>query len=221
MDNITLPDGLTVPQGMKYWELPAGEEGIEFWGRFIDEVDTDNGGLRWAQLKLFKILDTNPEHDSKCPEEENRGMYGKELWFLYTIGHTLVVHGLDSSCNRGVRSKISGFPAVNTDHADLEECPDCTPAVDWDADGEYRIEITWYSDTTCQSADKVIRSLYRAPSCKNCRDRPHEGVRCRSCGCTDYAEAPRMLSIPGRRLIEQVKKVDPEIAKAAARTRKL
>ena len=225
MNYMAPPEGLTIPQGMRYCELPAGEEGLEFWGRFLDKVDTDSGDrLRWAELRLYKYLDTNPEHDDSWDLDDGfRGTYGQEIWLLYTVGHSLVYHAADSSCNRGVRSKVSEFPAANADHEDLEPCEQCSPA-DWETvnpDEEFRLEITWYSYTPCATGEAVVRSLYRPPSCKNCRDKPHEGVRCRSCGCTSYAEAPRMLSIPGRRLIEQVRKIDPDIARSASRIRKL
>lgn len=217
MDEVTL----SIPQGMKHYELPAGEETLDFWGRFIYKVDTESGERsRWAELRLYKIIDTNEDHGAFLdPDDEDFDMYGKELWLLYTIGHTLVYHELGSTCNRGIVVAAGDFPERAEDPEQLEPCEYCHPS-DWTlahAEDQYELEITWYSYTPCQTADKVIRSLYREPRCRNCRDKPHEGVRCHRCGCGSYIEAPRTLSIPGRRLIEQVKRLDPEIAVAAAR----
>jgi hypothetical protein len=210
--------GIPVTEYMRHYRLPAGEETLDFTGRLIDKTDTDSGDrLRWAELQLYKILDTNPEHDGNCPDEENRNMLGKELWLLYTIGHTLVYHAADG-CKKGVRMPARDFPSRAENVNELEPCEECNPG-DWQgSEEEFRLEITWYSYTPCQSAERVIESLYREPRCSSCRHKPHEGY-CR-CGCERYREAPRSLSNPGRQLIEQVRQVDPEIARAAAKVRK-
>lgn len=205
---------------MRHYQLPAEGETLDFTGRFIDKVDTDSGDrLRWAELQLYKILDTNPDHDDDCPDPENRGMYGRELWLLYTIGHTMVYHAADGRCKGGIRTAARDFAAKAEKASDLEPCEDCSPG-EWrdDPDAEYRLEVPWYSYTACQTADKVIRSLYRKPKCESCWHKPHDACWC---GCREYKEAPRTLSVPGFQLLTQVKEKDPEIARAAAKVKRL
>jgi hypothetical protein len=36
---MTLP----IPPGMKHYELPAGEQTLDFWGRLIYAIDNDRG----------------------------------------------------------------------------------------------------------------------------------------------------------------------------------
>jgi hypothetical protein len=226
------PADLTLPAGMKYYELPTGDYPLVFWGRFLDEEDTDDGKRnRWAHLKLFEIIDTNPSHDSSLKEsDENREMYGRKMYLLYTIGHTLVYHDEDAACRGGVRMRVSDFPRKTADFPlteedpDLEPCETCNPADYHSASPEdfFRLEITWYTVVPCQSAGKLIRSLYRDPRCENCRHKPHEGKRCYQCStCTQYKEAPRSLSGPGRNLLEKVKDQEPEIAQAMGMKRRL
>ena len=225
------PLDLKLPAGMKLYELPTGDYPLVFWGRFLEEEDTDDGKRkRWAHLMLFGIIDTNPAHDSSLPpEDENYQMYGKTMYLLYTIGHTLVYHDEDAACRGGVRMRVSEFSRKTADFPhgdddpDLEPCEECSPG-DYHsaAPGDFfRLEITWYSDTPCQSADKLIRSLYRDPRCSNCRHKPHEGRRCYQCTCPQYKEAPRSLSGPGRNLLEKVRDQEPEIAKAMGTKRRL
>lgn len=219
---------LTIPAGMRHYELPGTKGPVEFDGRLIDVTDTDNGERdRWAELRLYKIVDTNPEHDENALGEDHC-MYGKEMWLVYTIGHTLVYHEAGSSCNRGIEARVAEFSSLTADFPqgpddpDLEPCAECRPLDYHDAadDDIYELEVTWYRHIPCQTADKVIRSLYREPRCEPCRHKPHEGRRCR-CGCSNYQESTPMLSIPGSRLIAKVKAKDPEIARAAAVKTKL
>src|SRR5208282_4902624 len=226
----TPPADLTIPLGMRHCELPTGDYPLEFWGRFVREEDTDTGeSKRWAHLLLYAIIDTNPEHDTSLPEtDENYGMYGKEMYLLYTIGHTLVYHDEDATCRGGVRVKVADFPRKNIDFPssdedpDLEPCDACTPR-DYRIASEdefFKLEVTWYSYTPCQTADKLIRSLYRDPRCETCRHKPHENRRC-PCRCANYREAPRTLSTPGRNLLEGARDTEPEIAKAMGMKKRL
>jgi hypothetical protein len=190
--------------GMRHFELPAGEETLDFTGRLLAAVDNDRGDRpRWAELRLYKILDSTE---------------GKEIWLIYTIGHTLVYHCGNSPCNRGIPVPVEEFAARAEDPGNAEPCEVCKPA-DWqDASPGtlFELEVTWYSYTPCSSAEKVLDALRREPRCKNCRHKPHETYRC-WCDCRDYAEAPRPLSVPGARLVESVKAIDPDIARAAGR----
>ena len=225
----TFPENLTLPAGMKYHELPTGDNPLVFWGKFLHEVDTDDGNRsRWAHLQLYKIIDTDPSHDSLLKrEDENHDMYGKQMWLLYTIGHTLVYHDKDSSCRGGVRMRVSEFARksadfpLSEDDPELEPCEKCSPSDYRHASpGDFfRLEITWYSYTPCQSATKLIQSLYRDPRCAVCRHKPHS--KCWTCGCTTYKEAPRTLSVPGRELLEGVRDTEPDIAAALGAKRRL
>ena len=70
----------------------------------------------------------------------------------------------------------------------------------------------------CRSAGELLTAGRKEAKCRNCFHRPHgipgSGEKCRGCGCDDYAEAPRPLSIPMQRLLAQVKGKEPEIAMA-------
>lgn len=196
-------DALEIPAGMRHFELPAGEETLDFHGRLLGSVDNDRGDRpRWAELRLYKILSSG----------------GEEMWLLYTVGHTMIYHAAGAECNKGIAVRAGDFPQRAEDPDGLEPCTTCAPP-DWqDADGEelFELEVTWYTYTPCPTADKVLDALRREPRCKHCAHKPHEGYRC-GCACESYEEAPRTLSVPGRRLVEHVKHRDPEIAKAAAR----
>jgi hypothetical protein len=219
LDDMTLPP---IPEEMTEHKLPADGEILHFWGKFLASEDTDSGdSLRWAELQLYRITDTNPDHDDFCHDLEYRGLYGKQMWLLYTVGHSVVYHDLDG-CAKGVKIKGSDFPGKTEEPLqDLTACSQCRPA-DWrkNPGEEFRLEVTWYSYTPCPTAGKVITSLYRDPRCATCRDRPHKDSRCRRCGCEDFVAEPRVLSVPGRRLVEKVSRVDPEIAQAAAKVKR-
>ena len=221
---------LAVPAGMTRHELPATEEVLHFWGYLIDRVDNDSGDrLRWAELRLYKILDSNENHDAELtygewqlafPDEDpdDYGMYGQELWLLYTIGHSLVVHELDTTCrHHGVRSTPAEFRRHNEDYEDLEPCTVCHPDM---TDSSFELETTWYSWTRCQTPEKVLLSLRKEASCKHCTHKPHRDRGC-WCKCPEYAEGPRPLSVPGERLLRQASGLDPEIAAVFSKRRQL
>lgn len=223
MDHVTAPEGIEIPAGMRYCELPAEDETLQFWGRFLDSEDTDTGdSLRWAELRLYRIVDTNPDHDDRL-HDENKAMFGKQMWLLYTVGHSLIYHSFRANCKGGKPVPAGDFNDRADDASELTGCPDCSPD-DWEnalPGTLFRLEVPWYSYTPCQSAGKVIRSLYRRARCQNCGDGPHDGGKCRRCWCEDYREAPRTLSVPGRALLEKVAKIDPDIAQAMTKTKRL
>jgi hypothetical protein len=193
---------ISIPPGMKHWELPTEEGTLDFTGRLIHAVDNDRGDRpRWAELRLYKILSDE----------------GSEMWLLYTIGHTMVYHRENSECNRGIAVRAAEFWSRAEDPEGLEPCVRCAPP-DWRLDQEavFDLEVTWYTYTPCATAEKVIEALRKPPSCARCGHKPHETYAC-WCRCEDYAEGLRPLSAPGKRLIEQVRLLDPEIAKASAR----
>ena len=184
-----LTEALANPSGMRHYELPAGEETLDFYGRLICAVDNDRGDRpRWAELRLYKVQ----------PEDEG----SKELWLLYTIGHTMVYHSYNGECNKGVAVRAGDFPERAEDPEGLEACIVCTPA-EWseaEEDQLFELEVTWYSYTPCPTADKVLDALRRDARCKNYMHKPHETYQC-WCKCQEYIEGPRLLSVPGRRLI--------------------
>jgi hypothetical protein len=215
---------------MEIWELPI-EDGntLNILGRRIDGVDNDSGDrLRWAQLQLFKCIDRDPSHDDSLPPgNPNRGMYGKEIYLLYTTGHSVVVHDPSGICKtEGVRLPASRFPEENEDFRDLEPCPKCHPDLsvlpldgeeeDWEdlpPALEFNLEVSWYSHTLCRDAGLVIDALRK---CRNCSHRSHRSWTC-ACNCDEYLEGP--LTSPGRKLVEQCVPLDAGIA-AAYRVKK-
>ena len=208
-------------EGMTWTTLPADGHPIKFLGRLLSETDTDDRErLRWAELRLYKIIDTNPAHDDSLPgEDEDHGMYGKPMWLLYTVGHSLVYHQL-GACPGGIIVRKADIAVRADNPGDLEPCPKCRPQ-DWTQmadDQKLRLEVTWYSYTPCQSAEKVIQSLWRNLQCLTCHDEAHQDRVCGRCGCRRYREAPRQLSVPGHQLIEQVRLLDEEIDRAAGMT---
>jgi hypothetical protein len=214
------PQGFPVPDGFTWHELPTDAQPLVFLGRHLETEDTDDGDRpRWTELRLYRVIDTHPEHDDSLPPgNENRGMYGKQMWLLYTIAHSLIYHAVDG-CAKGVATLISDFPAKAEDLGGLEPCPQCLPP-DWESlpgDARLRLEMPWYPYTICQSPEKVIRALQREARCEDCQEtcrrKPHRGV-C-SCGCRSYREEPRTLSGPGHNLIEKVRRIDPDIDAAA------
>lgn len=199
---------LAIPEGMRHYELPTREETLDFTGKLIHAEDNDQGDRpRWAELRLYRILNTDPDGE----------LFGEQTWLLYTIGHTMVYHA-EHGCNRGILVPAGDFPETAEDPEGLEPCVRCRPPR-WDdvpSGTSLRLEVTWYTWTACETPDMVYSSLCREPQCKNCLDKPHKTYAC-SCGCEEYEQAPRVLSVPGRRLWEQARRLDPDIAKAAAR----
>lgn len=200
MTDVTLPP---IPADMTYHQLPEAS----FWGKFLAEADTDNGhNPRWAQLQLFAIIDTNSAHKE----------FGERIWLLYTTGHSLVVHALDG-CGLGLMAKAREFGEVTTESPDdLVPCADCHPG-DWtlNPDGEYSLEVARHTSIPCQTAEKVIRSLCRDPRCETCKHLSHANRNCSRCGCGDFTPEQPTLSGPGRQLVEKVRRLDPEIDRAA------
>ena len=213
--------------------LPVEEGTIELqYGKFIDSVDNDRGERpRWAEIRLYKYVDADPGHDESLPEDdEDYAMFGKQRYLIYTIGHTVIYHEHGSECNKGVPVRAGDFPLLGTDRApvrsehpeDLDPCEVCEPG-DWRAASEdtlFELEVTWYKFFKCKTGDDVLMALRKDPKCRHCWHKPHESRTC-WCRCDMYEEGPRPLSVPGRRLVEQVRRKDPEIARAAAKKMRL
>lgn len=213
---------LQIPAEMEYLVLPAEHGGsLKFWGRYIDNVENDREGTpRWAELQVYYYVDTNPAHDGKLPESDpDREMYGRRGYLLYTKGHSVLYHEAYSPCNFGVTVKVRDFTTRSEDTDILRPCPECNPG-DWrtaDPDDEFDLEITWYRFIKCQTADIFIEKLRKEARCKACWHRPHPGSACTNCRCTKFTPADRPLTIPGSKLVDQLRGRDPDIARAAAR----
>lgn len=220
---------LNIPRGMKYIQLPVEDGFIELeHGSLIEMVDNDRlGRPRWAEIRLYKYIDADPGHNDGLPEDDDDfAMFGKQRYLIYTVGHTVVYHQLDSECNKGVPLTAADFPGlasgdceIRTEHpSDLEPCERCRPAAWQDVPGEtaFEIEVTWFKYFKCKTGDDVLLALRKDPKCRHCWHRPHEHRSC-WCRCESYEEGPRPLSVPGRRLVEKARRKDPEIARAAAR----
>lgn len=224
MNGTMMTGGIAIPDGMILQNLPAEDGNIEFWGTFLDSEESGSEhDSRWTELSLYKMIDTDSGHDSSLPSsDDNRNMFGQQMWLLHTVAHSVVYHG-KNGCGRGVRMRVADFGSRLADPEVLERCERCDPEVWWESspDAEFRVEVPLYFYTACQTPQKVIRSLWREPRCENCHDRAHEDGKCRKCGCTQFREAKRTLSIPGRNLLERVAQKDPEIAAAMSVTKRL
>lgn len=204
-------------EGMAWTDLDGG---LEVYGKFLDSVDTDDGErLRWAELCLYKVIDTDESHDASLPDaDENKDMYGHPIWVLHTKGHTLVYHRT-GPCKGGIVVRACDFPQHAEDVDELVGCERCDPP-DWQSLGEekLRLEVTWYTSVICQTADKLIDALQRKPLCTAChkeeRYHPHPG-------CQQYRKPLPELSAPGRNLIERVRYSEPDIDRAANRKKRL
>lgn len=221
-ENFLNTAAFQVPADMERLELPVNTGTLKFWGKFLAEEDNDpqRERLRWAQLKGYRIIDSNPAHDNSLPVKDDfRGMYGKQMWLLYTIGRSDVYHRA-GGCRRGggVLMPAKDIPAKAGDPERLEPCEYCNPRSWRHAPGnaEFSVEITWYTHVPCPTPERLLTALYRDPRCKNCRHKPHDTWQCK-CGCDDFAESEPMLSVPGSRLWEKLKAADPDIAAYAQR----
>jgi hypothetical protein len=194
--------------GITHFELPTRDAPILFDGWFIDSYDNGGGDrIRWADLHLYRWL----------PKDSDQLGY-----IIYTIGHSLVYHQFNGECGRGEAHAVSEFGELYEegsidDPEDLEPCDRCHPG-DWrDApdNQEFEVEVTWYKWTTCKDPDEVLLAGRKAARCRNCLCGPHE-KRCYTCSCTEYAEAPRPLTIPMQRLLARVRaqNSDPDLARA-------
>lgn len=188
---------------LRHYELPTNDVPIDFDGYFVGSLD--NGGkdrTRWAVIELYRW------------QPRDGGPLG---YILYTIGHSLIYHCLDSECNKGVATTIAGIEEVTPeDFGDLEPCPECEPPdlQDLADDDQVEMEETWYKWVQCRTAEDLLLAGRKEARCKNCFHRPHGEHACATCRCDIYEEAPRPLSIPMQRLLAQVKGREPEIANA-------
>ena len=188
-------------------ELLTNDAPVVFDGYFIDDLDNGGGDRpRWAVLYLYRWL------------QKDTGNLG---YILYTVGHSLIYHFLNGECGKGEAHPVSEFPALHEDGRiedprDLEPCEKCRPA-DWmivPEDQQFEVEVVWYKWSACRTAEELLLAGRKEARCRNCLCRPHRS-ECTVCGCSEYAEAPRSLSIPMQRLLAKAGPArDADIARA-------
>lgn len=192
---------LAVNDPMDHFVLPTDDLPIKFDGWLVGELDNGGGDrLRWAVLQLYRWYPVDG---------------GDPGYILYTIGHSVIYHAPNSPCGRGVVTEVGSIEDITPEaYEDLEPCPECRPADldDYAPSDLVEMEKVKYKHAECRSDEELLMALRREPRCGNCLDRPHEGRRCATCGCEDYAEAPRPISSPGNRLLAQVKHKLPSLA---------
>lgn len=183
--------------------LPTRDRPIDFDGWLVDELDNGGGDrLRWAVLQLYRW------------QPRDGGALG---YILYTIGHSVVYHDLDSPCGKGVVTTVAGIEnATPEPYEHLEACPECRPAELDDLDPEEQVEMeeVWYKWVQCRTDEELLLALRKEARCKKCFHRPHPEHRCSqlsSCSCEDYEEAPRPISSPGSRLLHLVRPKLPNL----------
>lgn len=192
--------------------LPTLDVPIDFDGWLAGRLDNGGGDrLRWAVLELYRW------------QPADGGPLG---YILYTIGHSLVYHTLDSGCGKGVITAVRDIRDVTPEPYDeLTACPDCLPydLDDYDGGDQVEMERVWYKHAECRAtakttaAEELLLALRKEPKCKNCFHRPHEGRRCvqmSACQCAEFEEASRPVSSPGVRLLAQVKGQLPDVMEA-------
>lgn len=106
-------------------------------GKRLAFVSTEKPNLpRWLELGLY--LATS-EGDSE------------PVYYLHTVGKSVVFHSLDSDCKSGVPKDVAKLPD------DAEPCRVCSPR----RDGKVRMESNRHSLYRCENVAEVIEELSR------------------------------------------------------------
>ena len=208
---------LVIPGDFSHIEIATPDGTLSFDGKLLDVVDNERRGRpRWAEIELYKYIVTEPGDE----------LYGRQVYLLHTMGHSVVYHRHESDCNRGIAVPVEEFRIRAEFPDDLEPCQDsylggrlisrgCYPG-DWrNAPKEtmFDLEVLRHTYFKCPTADDVLRQLRRRKPCREC-----DAQGCHACHGKGFTEA---LSAPGQRLVEMVRFKEPEIARAAQRTVKL
>ena len=191
---------------LQHFELPTLDIPIDFDGWLVGRLDNGGGDrLRWAVLELYRW------------QPRDGGSLG---YILYTIGHSVVYHTLDSGCGRGVVTEVGSIEDVTPEPYDeLTACPDCEPPDldEMELAEQVEMEKVWYKWQKCADAEELLLALRKEARCQHCFHRPHQERRCSqlaACHCEKYEEAPRPISSPGVRLLAQVKGQLPDVMEA-------
>lgn len=219
-----MTDHLSIPADFTLIEIETPDGTPSFHGKLLGRVDNERRGRpRWAEIELYKYVVTDPEDP----------YYGEQVYLLHTMGHSVVYHRHDSSCNRGISVCADDIPRYAEFPEDLEPCQDmtvkgnivsrgCYPP-DWrHAAGSdmFSLEVLRHSRFTYPTADDVLAQL-RRPSrvaCTGCGSRGStDGDTCLLCHGRGYRAGAPVLTAPGQRLLEAVRHVDEPIARAMDR----
>ena len=218
-----------IPTDFVTWAIDTPDGTLEFTGKLLGVIDNERRGRpRWAEIELYKYLVT----DLANP------LYGQQVYLLHTMGHSVVYHRHDSTCNRGVAVPVEEFPLRAEFPDDLEPCTDtiirgnvvsrgCYPH-NWKKASPgtvFDLELLRHTKITCATAEDVMQWL-RRPSKKPCQVCDSHGLiadgTCPACHGKGYtASGEPTLTAPGQRLIEMARFRDPDIAKAANKPVKL
>jgi hypothetical protein len=193
----------------------------ELWGTYLGGVDNERSSKpRWAELRLYQYLDTDPSHHSANP---SLNTYGQVLYLLYTLGHSAAFHWADGECNRGIAVPVEEFSHRAEFPVDeLEPCQICRPPAlaDVEPGTVLGLEILRHTFFKCRDAEALIERLKRPSkeTCDQCHGRkvypPMTRQQCGECRGRGYVDGELVISAPGARLLALVKDKDPEIARA-------
>lgn len=241
-----MTETLAIPSDMKLIHIHTMDGTIELHGRKLGVVDNERRGRpRWAEIELYRYIDTDISHvvnvkgadgetlidpDTNEPViNEEATTYGKVIYLLHTMGHSVVYHRHDGDCNRGIAVPVDEFEDRAEFPEDLEPCEDCSP-IDWrdvPAETIYDLEVLRHLIYPCKNPEAVLERLRRpskvtCPQCHGDRSYPQSTrAVCQKCHGRGYVSGAQQLSAPGMRLVEMVKWKDDAIRQAAQRTVRL
>lgn len=128
-EELTMSDDANAPG---FVLKDALQRNREFTGVHVAAASTETPDYpRWTTMDLYRTTD---------------GRY-----ILYTVGHSVVYHRIDSPCNSGTYTAAAELPG------DAEPCPKCAPAPHPDA--PVNLENPLIKLVTCASADEVRTAL--------------------------------------------------------------
>lgn len=219
-----------IPEDFENQVIETPDGTLEFKGKLLGVIDNERRGRpRWAEIELWKYAVT----------DQGDLRYGQQAYLLHTMGHSVVYHRHEASCNRGVAVPVEEFPLRAEFPSDLEPCDDtivrgnvvqkgCHPG-DWQrmpAGTLLDLEVLRHLQFFCPTADDVLKQLRRPSrvSCETCGGEAvitHQRIPCPTCHGRGYTPGEPVLSAPGQRLVEMVRFRDPDLARAVNRTVKL
>lgn len=218
---------LAIPEYMELITIPTMDGTIELHGIMLGVVDNERRGRpRWAEIELYKYIDTDIAHISDNPDLNT---YSQTLYLLHTMGHSVVYHRHEGDCNKGVAVAVEDFTERAEFPRDLEPCEECLPD-DWHSSPTgtiYDLEVLRHLIYKCRTAEATLERLRRpskqtCPHCQGSGSYPKFTRQlCDDCHGKGWVSGPPVLSSPGQRLVEIVKYKDPAIRAAAQRTVRL
>jgi hypothetical protein len=211
---------LIIPDDMKLIRIETTDQPQEFYGRLLGVVDNERHGRpRWAEIELYRYVDTDPAHISDNPDLNT---YGGQMYLLHTMGHSVLYHRHEGDCNKGIAIAAEDFPNRAEFPRDLEPCEECEPD-NWKAGPAttiFDLEVIRHTIKKFRNAEAVLDGLRRRYKivCDQCNGAgsfpPFTRQLCDRCHGRREIEGPPLLTAPGIRLVEQVKWKDREIREA-------